>query len=429
MTRTILSGLLAVISVVGIAVVPLACQSGGVGDPCTPEDEYDPGFSGFKITEDNVESRSFQCQTRICLVNHFQGRVSCPLGQQAPTSCNGPSGPDTSAATGCADCTEAGTLAPDCDPAAGAMAITAACAGFAGTCNKPGKFCECSATTPCPDGYTCDPNSKQCKSYVCHTKNNGQRAGGPNKRTQDCCIPGTDTPVSTEVCGQCASRSNRDAAGSVYCSCRCDVATGDAKDPNFNYCTCPSGYECSPIRPDLGPVISDTQLTGKYCIKSGSAYPNDLGASCGQVAGKHGLDDRLVQRHPRSLIRTSPRKSTSAASERRRELGKRAELAVSDYVTARGCTILHSNLRVGRLEIDLVARDGPVVAVIEVRTRGASSWQRALDSVGPKKRARLRTAGDRLWRDLLRRTPRSSGCASTSPRWRSKRTAKWSSST
>jgi hypothetical protein len=62
----------------------MGCTPGGVGDPCTPEDEYQQTFSGFQVTETNVESRSFQCETRICLVNHFQGRVSCKLGQPAP---------------------------------------------------------------------------------------------------------------------------------------------------------------------------------------------------------------------------------------------------------------------------------------------------------------------------------------------------------
>ncbi|MCS6899610.1 MAG: hypothetical protein RMJ98_08050 [Myxococcales bacterium] len=57
------------------------CQSGGVGDPCIPEDEYLPRFAGFSASEVNIESRSFQCETRVCLVNHFRGRVSCPLGQ------------------------------------------------------------------------------------------------------------------------------------------------------------------------------------------------------------------------------------------------------------------------------------------------------------------------------------------------------------
>lgn len=64
-----------------VGLLALGCESGGVGDPCVPEDEYQTNFSGFAVTEVNVESRSFQCETRICLVNHFQGRVSCKYGQ------------------------------------------------------------------------------------------------------------------------------------------------------------------------------------------------------------------------------------------------------------------------------------------------------------------------------------------------------------
>jgi hypothetical protein len=58
-----------------------ACEAGGVGDPCIPEDEYRKNFSGYAETEVNVESRSFQCETRVCLVANFRGRVSCPYGQ------------------------------------------------------------------------------------------------------------------------------------------------------------------------------------------------------------------------------------------------------------------------------------------------------------------------------------------------------------
>src|SRR5450432_1901546 len=64
-----------------LGLLPLACQPGGVGDPCTPEDEYEPSFPGYQPTEVNTESKSFQCETRLCLVNHFQGRVSCKYGQ------------------------------------------------------------------------------------------------------------------------------------------------------------------------------------------------------------------------------------------------------------------------------------------------------------------------------------------------------------
>ena len=66
-----------------LGVLSIGCQSGGIGDPCTPEDEYQQFFSGYEVTEVNIESKSFQCETRLCLVNHFQGRVSCPYGQPA----------------------------------------------------------------------------------------------------------------------------------------------------------------------------------------------------------------------------------------------------------------------------------------------------------------------------------------------------------
>ena len=64
-----------------LGALSFGCQSGGIGDPCLPEDEYQAAFSGYAVTEVNLESRSFQCETRLCLVNHFQGRVSCPYGQ------------------------------------------------------------------------------------------------------------------------------------------------------------------------------------------------------------------------------------------------------------------------------------------------------------------------------------------------------------
>jgi putative endonuclease len=80
-----------------------------------------------------------------------------------------------------------------------------------------------------------------------------------------------------------------------------------------------------------------------------------------------------------------------------------AEQAVADYLFARGLTIVGTNVRVGRLEIDIIAVDGPAVAVIEVRTRGRSSWLRAFDSIDPRKQRRLRIAGERLWRDRFSR--------------------------
>jgi hypothetical protein len=125
-----------------VSAVMVACEPGGVGDPCVPEDEYSPLFPGFALTEVNVESRAFSCETRICLVNHFQGRVTCPLGQEDP------------AVAGAAECTIPDTGEPvtravpawDLDrPADRAVYCSCRCAGPDPLAN----YCEC------PSGFSC----------------------------------------------------------------------------------------------------------------------------------------------------------------------------------------------------------------------------------------------------------------------------------
>jgi putative endonuclease len=82
----------------------------------------------------------------------------------------------------------------------------------------------------------------------------------------------------------------------------------------------------------------------------------------------------------------------------RAELGQRAEFAVADCLFALGFEVLARNLRLGHLELDVVARKGSLLVVTEVRTRGPSSYLRAFESVTPLKRSRVLTAVDRLWR-------------------------------
>ena len=89
----------------------------------------------------------------------------------------------------------------------------------------------------------------------------------------------------------------------------------------------------------------------------------------------------------------------------RRELGVRAELAAVDFLFARGFRVLARNVRLGALELDVVARRGDLVVVVEVRTRGRRSLTGALESVSRSKRARLTRAVRRLWRARLRRMP------------------------
>ncbi|MEO6598449.1 MAG: YraN family protein [Polyangiaceae bacterium] len=68
------------------------------------------------------------------------------------------------------------------------------------------------------------------------------------------------------------------------------------------------------------------------------------------------------------------------------------------WLESRGLRILGSNVRVNYLEVDLLVQDGRTLALVEVRTRAATSWTSAFGSVDGWKRTRLRRAGERLWR-------------------------------
>jgi putative endonuclease len=75
--------------------------------------------------------------------------------------------------------------------------------------------------------------------------------------------------------------------------------------------------------------------------------------------------------------------------------GRKAEQAASDYLVACGFVVLGQNVRLGPLEIDLVARRDDLVALVEVRTRRRGSQVGALASIGPVKRKRLLRAAER----------------------------------
>ncbi len=133
------------------ANLTFACQSGDVGAPCIPTEEYAAEFPGFAIAEANVESGSFECQSRICLVNHFQGRVTCPYGQAesqlsqagtAPERCRlpGSSGAEPS------DQVQVPVEGWDLDrPAADTVYCSCRCDGP----DPDARYCEC------PAGFNC----------------------------------------------------------------------------------------------------------------------------------------------------------------------------------------------------------------------------------------------------------------------------------
>ena len=276
-----------------------------VGNPCTPNDEKNAAFPGFKITETTIDKGAPECGggAGVCLVNHFQGRVSCPLGQPAPVDANGLPGcvAEYSAqgelleAQGSCEagslCVQAASVSPACDPSTGDEAeLFCLSFGPGSSCNAGG-FCQCLTDSDCiglADYARCDVQSKQCLTFACQSSGGCQDSGASASENAGkvCCAAGTDAPLSESVCGQCTGTDNgppaRDAENAVYCSCRCGVAEGAPEEPDFDFCTCPGGFECSEIQPYSG--LGDTTVAGKYCIKAGTAY-DPTQDQCGFVDG------------------------------------------------------------------------------------------------------------------------------------------------
>ena len=148
----------AAVAGIGSPLLATGCKATGVGDPCTPEQEYDPTFNGFDEQEVNVESKSFQCQTRLCLVNHFRGRVSGPYGQDesgAPanggkSSCTVPGAKDTIVGNQ-ADAKKKALVPAQCTDRTSDKAVycSCRCANIDNKTDDGANYCKC------PDGFSC----------------------------------------------------------------------------------------------------------------------------------------------------------------------------------------------------------------------------------------------------------------------------------
>jgi len=78
--------------------------------------------------------------------------------------------------------------------------------------------------------------------------------------------------------------------------------------------------------------------------------------------------------------------------EERTAAGREAENAVCAYLGERGMRIVERNFRARGGEIDVIARDGDVLAFVEVRFREEDGYGLPEESVGPAKRRKIVTA-------------------------------------
>jgi len=72
-----------------------------------------------------------------------------------------------------------------------------------------------------------------------------------------------------------------------------------------------------------------------------------------------------------------------------RELGIKAEQVAASFLRSKGLEILHRNFRRRLGELDLVARDGSELVIVEVRTRSSGRFGGAAASIDSKKRQRV----------------------------------------
>lgn len=113
-----------------------AALGADVGVPCITEDEYHTDFSGFSKNEVSI-STAGECSVGYCLTHQFQGRVSCPDGQEeAGGGCETPDGAPVSVPV------EAQLPGRTADES---VFCSCRCDG-----DGPGPFCAC------PSGFSCE---------------------------------------------------------------------------------------------------------------------------------------------------------------------------------------------------------------------------------------------------------------------------------
>ncbi|MCA9756152.1 MAG: YraN family protein [Candidatus Eisenbacteria bacterium] len=99
-----------------------------------------------------------------------------------------------------------------------------------------------------------------------------------------------------------------------------------------------------------------------------------------------------------SLGSRHPAASPHPAADR----GRFGEALAAAFLRQWGYQIVSRNRRVGRLELDLVAVHRHELVIVEVRLRTREDHGSAEETVDRRKRARLRSAGRRVWEETGR---------------------------
>ncbi|MEO5800717.1 MAG: YraN family protein [Gemmatimonadales bacterium] len=95
----------------------------------------------------------------------------------------------------------------------------------------------------------------------------------------------------------------------------------------------------------------------------------------------------------------SPRIPPADWTDPRHRLGWEAEVVAGKWLEARGWTVLEHRWRLGRNDLDLIARRAGIVAFIEVKVRRTDNCGAGEEAVGMRKRRAIERAA---WAWILR---------------------------
>ena len=82
------------------------------------------------------------------------------------------------------------------------------------------------------------------------------------------------------------------------------------------------------------------------------------------------------------------------------EFGKEGEQIAVDYLVKKGYTIAYKNYRYLKAEIDIIARKGEILAIVEVRSRSTDFIENIADTITKKKIQLQVLAADHYVTDL-----------------------------
>lgn len=77
-----------------------------------------------------------------------------------------------------------------------------------------------------------------------------------------------------------------------------------------------------------------------------------------------------------------------------RQTARAGEQIAAQYLSQKGCTVLHRNWRCAYGEVDIIAQEGDILLFVEVKARHNIEYTLPRESVDERKQARLRQCAE-----------------------------------